>query len=77
MVASPDRALLELVMALERAAIALKLRGTTRTQRDWTHAGWSGLQGKAIALIALGQHVHVTARMACGMCEQHTFRYRP
>jgi hypothetical protein len=36
-----------------------------------------GLQGKAIALMALGQHAHCAARMACGMCEQRVFRYRP
>jgi hypothetical protein len=66
--------MIELVMGLERVAIALKLLGTTRTHWDWTLVG---LQGKAIALMALGQHAHCTARMACDMCEQHMFRYRP
>ena len=69
--------MLELVMGLERAAIALKLLGTTRAHWDWTHALLVGVQGKAIALMALGQHAHCTARMACGMCEQHMFRYCP
>ena len=78
MVTSPDRALLELVMALERAAIAHKLLGTTRAHWDLDSCKLlMGLQGKAIALMALGQHAHCTARMACGMCEQHMFRYGP
>ena len=36
-----------------------------------------GLQEKALALMALGHHVHCTARRACCMREQHTFRFRP
>jgi hypothetical protein len=63
-------------MGLERVAIALKLLGTARTHADWTHAScWWVCMGKALALMSLGQHAHCTARMACGMCEQHMFRW--
>jgi hypothetical protein len=78
MVTRPDRALPEMAMALRwrsswrwseprRRALGL---GTARTHWDWTHASCvrvCGVVVKALALMALGQHVHCMARVACGI----------
>ena len=78
MVTRPSIALLELAMALEASRDGIQVaRHDTHLLGLDSCKLLAGLQGEVIALMELGQHVRCTARMACGVCEQHTFIYRP
>ncbi len=62
--------MIELVIALERAAIALKLLGMTRTHWDWTHAScWWVCRGKLLHpwhwdSMRIAQHAWLVARVS-------------